>query len=260
MSSPRTSRGDDLEGASDVTKSTSTIVPTASAELTSLTSLQITNHKLNGCNFLQLSRFVQMVIRGKGKFGYLDGSIAKPSPDNPSFQTWDIQNSMAMAWLVHSMEDSIGETYLFYSTAKGIWDAVHLAYSNYDYTSQVFELQNRARSLKQGDLDVTRYFNLLKKLWQELDLFHFCDWKDPEDAILYKKMLTKERIYDFLAGLNQDLDEVRGRILGTKLQLPIDEMYAEVHREESRKRVLLKNQSFVVSPSETSALVTLGYS
>ena len=135
MSSPRTSRGDDLEGASDVTKSTSTIVPIAFAELTSLMSLQITNHKLNGRNFLQWSRSVQMVIQGKGKFGYLDDSIAKPSPNNPSSQTWNIQNSMVMAWLVHSMEDSIGETYLFYSTAKGIWNAVHLANSDYDDTS-----------------------------------------------------------------------------------------------------------------------------
>ena len=101
-----------------------------------------------------------MVIRGKGKFGYLDGSIAKPSLDNPSFQTWDIQNSMVMAWLVHSMEDSIGETYLFYLTAKGIWDAIHFAYSDYDDTSQVFELRNRARNLKQGDL----IFQFAKKI------------------------------------------------------------------------------------------------
>ena len=48
MSSSRTSRGNDLEGALGFTKSTSTIVYAASAELTSLTPLQITNHKSNG--------------------------------------------------------------------------------------------------------------------------------------------------------------------------------------------------------------------
>ena len=118
------------------------------------------------------------------------------------------------------------ERHLFYLIAKGIWDAVQLAYSDYEDTSQVFELRNRARNLKQENLDVTQYFNSLKKLWQELDLFQSCNWKDPEDPALCKKMLAKERIYDFLAGLNRDLDE----ILGTKLQMHIDEIFAEVRR------------------------------
>ena len=73
---------------------------------------------------------------------------------------------------------------------------------------------------------------------------------------MYKKILAKERIYDFLAGLNRDLDEVHGRIFGTKLQIPIDEIFVEVRREESRKSVMFNNQSVVASPNENSALVT----
>ena len=68
-------------------------------------------------------------------------------------------------------------------------------------------------------------------------------------------MLAKERIYDFLAGLNRDLDEVHGRILGTKLQMPIDEIFAEVRREESKKQVMLNNQSVMATHNENSALV-----
>ena len=44
------------------------IVPTATNENI---SLQITTHKLNGMNFLQWSRSAQMVVRGKGKIGFL---------------------------------------------------------------------------------------------------------------------------------------------------------------------------------------------
>ena len=33
---------------------------------------------------------------------------------------------------------------------------------------------------------------------------------------MYRKMMDKDRIYDFLARLNKDLDEVRGRIIGMK--------------------------------------------
>lgn len=94
------------------------------------TSLQITNHKLNGKIFLQWSRSVQLVIRGKGKFWYLNGSISPPSATDPTYQNWDIQNSMAMARLINSVEEKIGETYLFHLTTTNIWDAVALAYSD----------------------------------------------------------------------------------------------------------------------------------
>ena len=97
-------------------QSTPTIAPTIFLENT---SLQITIHKLNGKYYLQLSRFVQIVIRGKGKIGYLDKSIIKPSNDNPLFLNWDAQNSMVMTCFIHSMEEKI-DTYLFFPTTKGI--------------------------------------------------------------------------------------------------------------------------------------------
>ena len=79
--------------------------------------------------------------------GYLDGTITQPKSDDPSFSNWDAQNSMVTAWLIHSMEDRIGDTNLFYSTAKGIWDAINLAYSDLENSSQMLALRNRAREL-----------------------------------------------------------------------------------------------------------------
>ena len=40
-------------------------------------------------------------------------------------------------------------------------------------------------------------------------------------------------------GLNKSLDEVRGRLLGTKPLPSLREVFSEVHREESRKRVMM---------------------
>lgn len=85
-----------------------------------------------------------MVIRDKGKFGYLDGTITRLDTTDATYQNWEVQNSIFMAWLIHSMEESIGDTYLFYSTAKEIWDVVSLAYSDFKDFSQIFELRNHA--------------------------------------------------------------------------------------------------------------------
>lgn len=55
-----------------------------------------------------------------------------------------------------------------------------------------------------------QYFSALKRLWQELESFTINEWKDPDDGILYRKMLDKKRVYVSLEGLNRELDEVRG--------------------------------------------------
>ncbi|PON67215.1 hypothetical protein PanWU01x14_103900 [Parasponia andersonii] len=103
---------------------------------------------------------------------------------------------------------------------------------------------------------------MLKILWQELDLFYEADWGELEDHVKFKTHLDKERLYEFLVGLNRDLDEVRGRILGRKPLPSIGEAFAEVRREENRRRVMLGDQNSVNyqvaaagdRPTETTAL------
>ncbi|KAK9208427.1 hypothetical protein WN944_000781 [Citrus x changshan-huyou] len=54
----------------------------------------ITTHKLNSQNFLQWSQFVKLYVKGKGKMGYLDGSIDIPEADDLSYKILNEQNSM----------------------------------------------------------------------------------------------------------------------------------------------------------------------
>ena len=99
-------------------------------------------------------------------------------------------------------------------------------------------------TIKLGELrhevdNVTKYFNSLKRLWQDLDLFNDYEWKSTADYNHNKKMVEDYRIYKFLARLNVDFDEVRGRILGRQPLPAIGEVFAEVRREESRRNVML---------------------
>ena len=115
----------------------------------------------------------------------------------------------------------------------------------------MLKLRNRARNLQQGNQEVTQYFNSLIK--QELELFNTCEWKDPKDAMMFREMVERDRVIDFLVGLNNDLDDVRGRIAGMKPLPSIKETFANVRREESRKRVMMGET--LVERVEISALV-----
>ena len=79
-------------------------------------SLQITQYKLNGTNFQESSQSVLLVVRGKGKAGYLIGAVPKPNTDSTTYGIWDTENFIVMAWLVNSKEPKIGRIYLFYKT------------------------------------------------------------------------------------------------------------------------------------------------
>lgn len=62
-------------------------------------------------------------------------------------------------------------------------------------------------------------------LWQDLDLSSEEEWKCREDVALYKKKQENERVFEFLAGLNQELNEVTGRILERNPVPPTHEVF-----------------------------------
>lgn len=109
--------------------------------------------------------------------------------------------------------------------------------------------------IRQEQDSITKYFNLLECLWQDLDLFNDYEWKSTEDAKYYNRIVEASRIYKFLAGLNVEFDEVRGRIIGRKPLPPIGEVFAEVRREESRRHVMLGKKT-TDGPAESSTLLS----
>ena len=83
---------------------------------------------------------------------------------NPSYATWDAENSMIMAWLVNSIEEEISSNYICYPTAKALWDNIIQMYSDLGNQSQIYELQLKLGDICQGENSVTKYFNVLKGL------------------------------------------------------------------------------------------------
>ncbi|KAE8715706.1 hypothetical protein F3Y22_tig00110160pilonHSYRG00175 [Hibiscus syriacus] len=71
-------------------------------------------------------------------------------------------------------------------------------------------------------------FKTAKEMWDELDMYYEVDWGEDLEHTKFMSHLNKERLYEFLAGLNRDLDEVRGRILGRTYLPTIREAFIEL--------------------------------
>ena len=126
-----------------------------------------------------------MYIWGRGKIGYLTGTTSAPDSKDPLYDIWDVENSMVMMWLVNSMEEEISSNYMCFSTAKELWDEITAMYSDLGNQSQIYELNLKLGEIWQGSDTVAIYFNSLKRIWQDLDLFNTYEWKNTEDCKYY---------------------------------------------------------------------------
>ena len=133
--------------------------------------------------------------------------------DDLNYATWDAENSMVMTWLVNSIEEDISSNYMCYPTTQEPRENVNQMYSDIGNQPHIFELTLKLGEIRQGEDNITKYFNSLKWIWQDLDLFNTYEWKSTKDGRHHKKTMEDNRIFKFLAGLNVEFDEVRGRML-----------------------------------------------
>ena len=95
-------------------------------------------------------------------------------------------------------------------------------------------------------------------LWQELDLCYEDKWDCPADSARFLKTEENDRVYMFLAGVNRELDDVKGRILGRKPLPTMREVFSELRREEARRHIMLQKLDPSPSELENSALLSSG--
>ncbi|XP_073224569.1 uncharacterized protein [Cicer arietinum] len=218
-------------------------------------ALKVEIQKLNGKNYVEWSHTARLILDGNGKYGFLTGEVQMPATTDPNYRFWKSENSVIIVWLLSNMESTIRKSFMFLPTAKEVWEAVKETYSDIQNSFQIFDLKSQLWHAKQGDRDVTTYYNELMTLWQELDLCYDDHWKCCEDSVLFLKRQENDRVFMFLVGLNKRLDEVRDRIL-ENIPLPsLRETFSEVRREETRQDVMMDKSPSVVDV-ESPALVT----
>ncbi|KAH7550462.1 hypothetical protein JRO89_XS13G0195500 [Xanthoceras sorbifolium] len=126
----------------------------------------------------------------------------------------------------------------------------------------IFHLRKNLLRATLGYLNskVIQYFSDLQDLWNELDLLFEEDSSCPEYSIKQRRKLEDERVYDFLAGLNRNPDEVRDQVVARALFSSPEEAFAEVCWEEVRRKAMLNDDSPISSALEGSALVSRSFS
>jgi hypothetical protein len=152
-------------------------------------------------------------IDSKKKLGYITGKIKMPKEDESEFQKWHNEDAMVRNWLLNSFEPVHLGNFVSLPTAKDVWDAIRVKFFDLSNNSQLYELQMRVWSLKQGRTSLENFYNTLYVLWREIDFRRPNEVNSPKDAKKYNEIAQQDRLHIFFGGLDNRLDNVRSEIL-----------------------------------------------
>jgi hypothetical protein len=83
------------------------------------------------------------------------------------------------------------------------------------------------------------YYGTLQIIWQELDYLRLSVMMCSTDAAVQKKEIKEDRLYDFLAGLDPSLDQVRSQVLAQDPLPSVRNAFAFVRCEELRQATMM---------------------
>ena len=95
--------------------------------------------------------------------------------------------------------------------------------------------------MKQGIDTIEVYFSKLNTLWKEIDRRMPNPMKCAEDITLFNSFIQQQRLYQFLAGVNDSLDKEKRDILNLDPLPTIDAAYATIRREIARRGIMTGN-------------------
>ena len=137
------------------------------------------------------------------------------------------------------MSPSLIGTFVRFPTTKAVWDVIAITYFDGTDTSQLYDLRRKVTRLRQAGGPVEKYYNDLQGLWREIDFCRPNPMECVADIGRYNSLIQEERVYTFLDGLDDRLDQIRSDVLRMKPFPTVEEAYAYVRREDSRQSVML---------------------
>lgn len=75
-------------------------------------------------------------------------------------------------------------------------------------------------------------------MWEDLDHYETFKPAYQKDAVSYKEKMEHTKIFEFLARLNADFEQIRVHIPSRDVLHSLNEMYAFAQSEENRKSVM----------------------
>ncbi|KAM1801308.1 hypothetical protein ACFX11_032935 [Malus domestica] len=197
-------------------------------------AMVLVSKPLNGDNYSTWSRAMKISLSAKNKIGFVDDTIpqppAKTQPNDHA--AWKRCNDMIVAWIINSIDSYISDSILYMTGAHEIWDELEERYSQSN-APQIFQLQRDISCLSQDQLSIAAYYTKLKSLWDELSSY------SDSSSCTCGAQNERNRLMQFLMGLNDSYSAVRGQILLMNPLPTVRQAYSSISQEEKQRSLSL---------------------
>uniref|UniRef100_A0A803LY61 Retroviral polymerase SH3-like domain-containing protein n=1 Tax=Chenopodium quinoa TaxID=63459 RepID=A0A803LY61_CHEQI len=216
------------------------------------------SEKLNHKNYTKWSKLMQLGIGGRGRLNHI--TTPPPPPEDPEYTKWAQRDSIVISWVIENIEPELQNQFLDYPTARELWKRIETMYGSNKDGLQIFDLTVKANKIQQGTDPIEVYYSKLTAIWKEIDRRLPNPMTFPEDKTIFNRLNQQNRLYQFLAGLDETLDKDRRDLLHRDPLPTTEEAYASIRRELSRRGIMktTTNPSSSDSPGIGSGFAAKG--
>ncbi|KAJ9542449.1 LOW QUALITY PROTEIN: hypothetical protein OSB04_028955 [Centaurea solstitialis] len=199
------------------------------------------NDLLNDHNYTDWSQEMMNFLFAKNKVGFIDGSLKKPEKNSSNYMPWMRCDAMLKGWLTTAMEKEIRSSVKYVGTAREIWADLDERFGK-ESAPRAFELKHALATTQQSGASVSAYYTKLGGLWDEIGSVMptpqcTCNGCNCDLGKRMNESKEKERLYEFLMGLDDEFTVIKMQILATK---PIPSLSSAYHlvAEDERQRAI----------------------
>lgn len=192
-------------------------------------------------NYSDWSNDMTNMLLAKNKIGFVDGTIEMPKSDSPDLPQWKRCNAMVKGWLTSAMEKDIRNSVKYAVTAQEIWLDLEERFGK-ESAPRAYELKRAVASIRQEKLSISAYYTKLRGLWDEIQSIIplptcTCGGCKCNLAKKFSATRERERLYEFLMGLNEEYTTIKTQILSTR---PSPSLGAAFHlvSEDEQQRII----------------------
>ncbi|XP_076915788.1 uncharacterized protein LOC143575246 [Bidens hawaiensis] len=194
------------------------------------------NEALNDNNFLDWVQEMETFLFAKNKIGFVNGTIKKPETTHDNHMFWLRCDAMIRGWLTTAMDKEIRVSVKYANSAEDMWADLHERFVK-DNAPRAYKLKRLLAMTKQDRSSVSAYYTRLKTLWNEIGTaFSVPKCSCAGCTCGMSKRLTessnKERMYEFLLGLDNEFSTIRTQILAIKPTPSLGEAFRHVSEDE----------------------------
>ncbi|GJQ91627.1 putative RNA-directed DNA polymerase [Tanacetum coccineum] len=189
----------------------------------------------------------------KNKIEFVDGRIKKPEKTSKDYMPWMRVDAMIKGWLTTAMEKNIRNSVKYADAASEIWSDLNERFGK-ESAPRAYELKQKIASTRQGGASVSTYFTQLRSIWDEAQsIYPFprcsCNKCECDVGKKINEHQEKERLYEFLMGLDAEFTVIRTQILATKPVPSLGTAYHMVAEDDRQRAVSNEN----INPHESTA-------